>query len=251
MGKFLFSILVTLLVLFTVFTLDAVGDTNSISNDTLIMISFSVGVLIVVGIIWVANRLYRKTRTFLKEHSSLLSSEDPKVLSELVEKCDTYLKDRHSPEVVRFARQAKDKREKIQREMNFQANLETFKSEISEDGSHPRVVSTVQEQMHNPDSFQHVSSDYEIVEQDGMPYRKIVMTFRGRNTFNALVLQTCYFLVDADNQITLVGSPDDSESSPINTGQLSASVDAAANAFEGVASLADLLLFFTSEDSEE
>ena len=74
------------------------------------------------------------------------------------------------------------------------------------------------------------------------------MTFRGRNTFNALVLQTCYFLVDGDNQVSLVGSPDDTESSPVNTAQLVASADAAAIAVEGVATLADLLLFFTSEE---
>ena len=74
------------------------------------------------------------------------------------------------------------------------------------------------------------------------------MTFRARNTFNALVLQTCYFLVDADNKITLVGSPDNTESSPVNTAELSASVDAAASAFEGVASLVDLLSFFSSEE---
>ena len=102
--------------------------------------------------------------------------------------------------------------------------------------------------MHNPDSFQHVSSDYETVKQEDKHYYKIVMTFRGRNTFNALVLQTCYFLLDEDNQVSLVGSPDDTESSPVNTAQLAASADAAAIAVEGVATLADLLSFFTSEE---
>ena len=76
---------------------------------------------------------------------------------------------------------------------------------------------------------------------------KIVMTFRGTNTFNALVLQTCYFLIDEDNQVSLVGSPDNTESSPVTTAQLSASIDAASQTFESVTSLADLLLFFTSE----
>ena len=159
------------------------------------------------------------------------------------------------PEVASLAQQAKDKTtkiqqakeetERIQREI---ANLETFKSEISEDGSHPAVVATLKETMHNPDSFQHVSSNYETVEQEGKRYHKIVMTFRGRNTFNALVLQTCYFLVDGDNQISLVGSPDDTESSPVNTAQLAETAASVAIAFEGVVTLADLLLFFTSEE---
>ena len=191
----------------------------------------------------IERKVERKT-LFLKIIESQLSSEDPKVLLQLSEKCDTYLKDRHNPEVTQLSQQAQTKWSNIQ----FQANLETFKSEISEDGSHPAVVATLKEQMHNPDSFQHVSSDYETVEPEGKRYHKIVMTFRGRNTFNALVLQTCYFLLDEDNQISLVGSPDDTESSAVNTAAIAASADAVAIAFEGVATLADLLLFFTSEE---
>ena len=99
--------------------------------------------------------------------------------------------------------QAKTKAARIQRQLGWQANLETFKSEVSEDGSHPAIVSTLKEKMHNPDSFQHVSSDYDIVEKDGKRYYKIVMTFRATNTYNALVLQTCYFLVDEDDQISV------------------------------------------------
>ena len=195
----------------------------------------------------------KKGRAFLKEHRSLLSSEDPKVLLELVEKCDEHLKDRNSPEVASLAQQAKinrkDPASQEETERIFKRKrMETFKSEISEDGSHPAVVATLKEQMHNPDSFQHVSSDYETVEPEGKRYHKIVMTFRGRNTFNALVLQTCYFLIDEDNQVSLVGSPDDTESSPVNTAAIAASADAAAIAVEGVATLADLLLFFTSEE---
>ena len=201
-------------------------------------------VLIPVGILCYSIITTTKDRAFLRAHRDQLSSEDPKVLLELSEKCEEYLKDQKSRDVRDFAQQAKTKRAKIQ----FQANLEPFKAEISEDGSHPRVVATLKEQMHNPDSFQHVSSDYETVEQEGKSYHKIVMTFRGRNTFNALVLQTCYFLIDEDNQVSLVGSPDDTESSPVNTEAIAASADAAAIAVEGVATLADLLLFFTSEE---
>ena len=198
---------------------------------------------------------------FLKEHSNLLSSEDPKVLLELVEKCDAYLKKRYNFAVTHLSQQAKTKAAQIQK----QIILETFKSEISEDGSHPRVVSTLKEKMHNPDSFQHVSSDYEIVEKDGKDYHKIVMSFRATNTYNALVLQTCYFVIDADNRVSLVGSQDDTESSPVTTAALAASTDsavsvvddaatlaasadAAASAVEGVATLADMLSFFSSDE---
>ena len=205
-------------------------------------------VLIVVGaLLSMRSALLsmRRKRAFLKEHRRLIRSTDPKVLSELAEKCEEYLKkNRHSPKVVDLEQQAKTKRARVQ----FQANLETFKSEISEDDSHLAVVSTLKEKMHNPDSFQHVSSDYEIIEQEGKRYHKIVMTFRAKNTFNALVLQTCYFLVDADNQVSLVGSPDNNESSPVNTAQLAASADAAASAFEGITAVADLLSFFTSDE---
>ena len=202
---------------------------------------------------------------FLKEHSDLLSSEDPKVLSELAEKCEEYLQDRNSVEVTHLSQQAKTKAARIQRQLDWQAKLETFKSEVSEDGSHPAIVSTLKERMHNPNSFQHVSSDYGIAEKDGKHYHKIVMTFRGTNTYNALVLQTCYFVVDADNRVSLVGSQDNTESSPVTTAALAASADAAASVVEGaatlaasadaavsavedVATLADLLSFFTSDE---
>ena len=207
-----------------------------------VLIFFSVIAVILLGIVCFEKL---KDRPFLEKHSSLLSSEDPKVLLELSEKCEAYLKDRNSVKVRRLAQQVKDKREKIQRE---QAKMETFKSAISEDGSHPRVVSTLKENMHTPDSFQHVSSEYETIEKDGEFYHKIVMTFRGTNTFNALVLQTYYFLVDADNQISFVGSPDDTGSSPVNTAKLAETAMAVSIAFEGVATLADMLLFFTRDE---
>ena len=248
--KFLFSTLVILLTTSPVFTLDTVADTGSTSNQGIELLVFFLVIIILIptGIASFAILSTRKQRAFLKAHRSQLSSEDPKVLLEFSEKCEAYLKDRNSVEISSLSQRAKAKAAKLQREMDFQAKLETFQSEISEDGSHPRVVSTLKEKMHNPDSFQHVSSDYEIVEKYGRRYYKIVMTFRGRNTFNALVLQTCYFLLDADNKITLVGSPDNTESSPVNTAELSASVDAAASAFEGAASLADLLLLFGSNE---
>ena len=252
--KYLFSTLAILLATLTFFALDTLADTESADDVSVILfLCCLLGIFLLVVRFMILRKI--RDRPFLKEHRSLLVSDDPKVLLELSEKCDAYLRDRYSPEVVSLGQQAKDKAtkiqqtkeetERIQREI---ANLETFKSEISEDRSHPAVVATLKETMHNPDSFQHVSSDYETVEPEGKRYHKIVMTFRGRNTFNALVLQTCYFLVDGDNQISLVGSPDDTESSPVNTAQLAETAASVAIAFEGVATLADLLLFFTSEE---
>ena len=252
--KYLFSTLAILLATLTFFALDTIADSESSSDKSvdlgmiiLIFLGLLV-VLIVAGMVYSVRLSTKKVRAFLKENRSLLSSEDPKTLLELAEKCDEHLKDRYSAEVASLSQQARSKVARIQRARDFQAKMETFKSEISEDGSHPRVVAMLKEQMHNPDSFQHVSSDYETVKQEDKHYYKIVMTFRGRNTFNALVLQTCYFLVDEDNQVSLVGSPDDTESSPVNTAAIAASADAAAIAVEGVATLADLLLFFTSEE---
>ena len=252
--KYLFSTLAILLATLTFFALDTLADTESAYAVSVIFLCSLLGIfLLVVSFMTLARKI--RARPFLKEHRSLLASDDPKVLLELVEKCNEYRERRNIPEVASLAQQAKEKAtkiqqakektERIQREI---ANLETFKSEISEDGSHPAVVATLKETMHNPDSFQHVSSDYETVEPEGKSYHKIVMTFRGRNTFNALVLQTCYFLLDEDNQVSLVGSPDDTESSAVNTAAIAASADAVAIAFEGVATLADLLLFFTSEE---
>ena len=177
--------------------------------------------------------LSRKDRRFLKTHRDQLSSEDPKVLLELSEKCEEYLKDQQSSEVLQLLKQA---------------NLAVFKSEISEDGSHSRVVSTFKEHMHNPDSFQHVSSEYEDIEKDGKHYYKITMVCRGTNTFGALVLQTYFFVLDEDNQISLIGSSDNTEASSVNTEKVSASVDAAVGVVEGVTLAADLLSFFSSNE---
>ena len=163
---------------------------------------------------WGYRRLIGDKRSFLKEHHAQLSSKDPKVLLELSEKCNEFLKKQNHIDVKRLAQQAKTKATKIQKQLDL---LATFKSEISEDGSHPRVVSTFKEHMHNPDSFQHVSSEYEDMEKDGKYYYKITMKCRGTNTFGALVLQTHFFLLNEDNQISLVGSPDKTESSIVTT----------------------------------
>ena len=227
--------------------------TNTVATNTVDVSTIIVVVtvcLIIVGVLCFWVLLTRKPRAFLREHSRQLSSEDPKVLLQLSEKCDEYLKwkRRRSAKIMDLSQQAKAKAVRLQRKIDFEANLETFKSEILEDGSHPSVVSTLKEHMHNPDSFQHVSSKYESVDEEGKHYCKIAMVYRGTNAFGALVLQTCFFVLDEDNQISLIGSPNDAESSSLNTVTLAESIDAASSLFEGVASAADLLSFFSDDE---
>ena len=90
--KSLFSALAALLATLTFFPLDTVADTESASDGTEILI-ISLVIVVIVICIWLAMR---KERVFLREHSNLLSSEDPKVLLELIEKCETYLRNRHN-----------------------------------------------------------------------------------------------------------------------------------------------------------
>ncbi len=245
--KFLVLMLVTLLTTITVFSLDTRADSESTSQLPEFLMICLVIVLMVVAVVYFGYLWTRKTRTFLKENSRQLSSEDPKILLELSEKCNEYLKHRYSPEIVSLSQQAKGKAKKIQKKINFQANLEVFKSKISKDGAHPAIISTLKEHMHNPDSFEHVSSNYETIETEGKHYHKIIMVFRGTNTFGALVLQTCFFVLNEDNQISLVGSPNGTEFSAVNTEKLSVPVDAVLSLFEGIASIADILSFFGSE----
>ena len=246
-----FSTLAALLATITFFALDTIANSESASDKYIgLWITGLVIILIVIGMVCFSRLTSRKARAFLKEHNNLLSSEDPKVLLELSEKCDEFLKDKqgYSNEVILLAQQAKRKATKIQKQIDYQANLATFKSEVSEDGSHPRVISTFKEHMHNPDSFQHVSSEYEDIEKDGKHYYKITMACRGTNTFGALVLQTYFFVFDENDQISLIGTSGDTESSSVNTEKLSASVDAAVGVVEGVALAADLLAFFSSNE---
>lgn len=248
----LFSALIILFATITFFVLDVIADSESTSDESIGILVFFILIIVIavtIGVIGCFTILsIRKTRLFLKEHRDQLSSEDPKALLELSEKCDEYLKERYSLEVIDLARQAKTKATKIQKQIDYQANLATFKSEISEDGSHPRVISTFKEHMHNPDSFQHVSSEYEDVEKDGKHYYKITMACRGTNSFGALVLHTYFFVLDEDNQISMIGSSDNTEASSVNMEKVSASVDAAVGVVEGVALAADLLSFFSSDE---
>ena len=288
--EFVFLTLAFLLAIIPFFALDAIADSESASDES---IGFLAGILLAVGIVGIACLvilLTRKERDFLETHRDQLSSEDPTVLLQLSEKCEEYLKDQQSPEVLQLLKQAKGKAKQIQKQLKErdflethrdqlssedptvllqlsekceeylkdqqspevlqllkQANLAAFKSEISEDGSHPRIISTFKEHMHNPDSFQYVSSEYEDIEKEGKCYYKITMACRGTNTFGALVLHTYFFVLDEDNQISLIGSSDNTETSSVNTEKVSASVDTAVGAIEGVVLAADLLSFFSSE----
>ena len=197
--KFLFSTFIILLITLTFFALDTVADSESTSDRYVEFVPIIFGVLVflmVVTILYYSMIDTRKERAFLKAHSSKLSSEDPKVLLEFSEKCDAYLKDRDSFEIRRLLTQAKTKltQAKTKRtSIQFSANLEAFKSEISEDGSHPAVVAMLKEQMHNPDSFQHVSSDYETVEQEGKNYQKNRNGFQRQEYFQRLSVTNLLF----------------------------------------------------------
>ena len=88
--KFVFSTLVLLLATITFFAFDAIADSESAIGDYIgLWMTGLVIILIAVGILCFSILLTgktRKTRAFLKEHSNLLSSEDPKILLELSEK---------------------------------------------------------------------------------------------------------------------------------------------------------------------
>lgn len=241
--KYLVSLLAILLPTLTFFASKSHAFAES-SSDASISIMI---VILSIPIALICFRIYvrRNELNFLKVHQKRISSTDPEVLLDVTQRCETYLKrNRKADEVRNLAAQARHKIKLIQ----ISKEMETFKSEISEDGSHPAVVSILKNKMHNPDSFQHISSDYGIVEQDANHYQKVEMTFRATNTYNALVLQTCYFLINADKEISLVGSPDNSESSPVTTTTLAASAEAAVSIVEDATTIADLLSTFSSDE---
>lgn len=65
------------------------------------------------------------------------------------------------------------------------------------DGSHRPLVRRVKESMKNPDSFEHVKTTY--TEQGDMLL--VLMTYRGKNSFNAVVTQRVYAEVTLDGTI--------------------------------------------------
>lgn len=65
------------------------------------------------------------------------------------------------------------------------------------DGSHRPLVRRVKESMKNPDSFEHVKTTY--TEQDDMIL--VLMTYRGKNSFNAVVTERVYAEVTLDGAI--------------------------------------------------
>ena len=91
--KYLFSTGANLFLTLTFFALDTIADSESASDGHIGFFAI-VGILIFVGIVYVAIRSSGKERAFLRAHQDQLSSEDPKVLLELSEKCEEHLKDR-------------------------------------------------------------------------------------------------------------------------------------------------------------
>lgn len=67
-------------------------------------------------------------------------------------------------------------------------------------GSHINVVRQVKANMKNPDSFEHVKTTY--TEQGDMVL--VLMTYRGKNSFNAVVTERVYAEVSLDGTILLL-----------------------------------------------
>lgn len=61
------------------------------------------------------------------------------------------------------------------------------------DGSVYEVMAAVKVQMHDPSSFQHVSTTYEVI---GDNTAAVTMVFRGRNAFGALILQKALVVIE-------------------------------------------------------
>ena len=101
--KYLFSTLAILLATLTFFALDTLADTESADDVSMIILCGLLGILLLVLSFMILARK-KRNRLFLKEHRSLLASDDPKVLLELVEKCNEYRDRRNIPEVASLAR---------------------------------------------------------------------------------------------------------------------------------------------------
>lgn len=85
---------------------------------------------------------------------------------------------------------AKDKKQYQQRKEKFEEScLNTW------DGSHTALVSYVEDNMNDPDSFEHVETRY-ILQKD---YAYVIMKFRGKNAFGGLVLNSISAKVDLDD----------------------------------------------------
>lgn len=67
--------------------------------------------------------------------------------------------------------------------------LNTFKEKIDSDGSVIPVVEYVKSRMKNPDSFQHIATQYSATSSSNERF-KVQMSFRGTNSFGGLVPQT-------------------------------------------------------------
>lgn len=68
------------------------------------------------------------------------------------------------------------------------------------DGSHKGLTTLIKKTMHNPDSFKHVASKY----SDNGDYLFIKTTFRGTNTFGAVVTNWISAKVDLNGKVIQV-----------------------------------------------
>lgn len=85
--------------------------------------------------------------------------------------------------------------------MTFQDSIDAQFS--AWDGSHRGMEKAIKAQMKNPDSYEHVETGYKIIgkeNENGVKALYIVTTFRGTNSFNAVVTQQAKGTFSMDGQ---------------------------------------------------
>lgn len=65
------------------------------------------------------------------------------------------------------------------------------------DGSHRKLTALIKQSMNDPDSYQHIETRY----GDRGDYLLVKTTFRGKNMFNAMVVNSVMAKVDLDGEI--------------------------------------------------
>lgn len=81
---------------------------------------------------------------------------------------------------------------KAQRQQQIEAHFSKW------DGSHSAVESAIKAQMKNPDSYKHVETRY---ADNGADAYRVITTFRGTNSFNAVVTSTATATVSPSGQV--------------------------------------------------
>lgn len=87
-------------------------------------------------------------------------------------------------------------------EAERQRRNEELRSQFSWDGSHDKTVEYVKEQMHNPESFKHVKTQYIDYAEKG--FCIIEMKYRGTNLYGGVVTQKIWVEVDLEGNVTEV-----------------------------------------------